>query len=1116
MYSNLVTKKSGQGVSLTEGKPVTVPSDFFGLCFVLGPNGSGRQGTVNHVGILNIKSVRMSQQDGARWNQIETSDGVFDWAKMDAAITFARQNGMTVYWGVYGTPRFYADNTVLRPTVTDFNATDPWGSHGGAAMPTDLSKQDRFVRAVITRYNSPTGAWRLANPTLGKGIQYVETGNEPVAVGTGNGATFINGPGVGFSWYTPAQNVDRCWTIINAIKAVDNEVLISTDGFDDITSALNFLNATGPISGIQGKNLPFDEFAWHPYRQMPVGYPRYSANNAVIYDQYIDNGVKGIKTLKNALASVGVNWPIVISEVGYDSDSTNSNMIAWMAEPAQFKYLWLMHVMLACAALGVKRYYPWNWEISPPIHSLSTSGFWQTDKDGVTRAGNNIANFVCGKTIVDDSFSSPKSAYLKFSDGSKVELSLTKDDLPTYTLGLASKLLVNFNVADWYLGFDDHDYFKNYFINSHEMDVLSGTITPDANGYPTGTGVARIVCVPSLMKTGTWHIIWTGTIGSVAVSSAVSGAITTTVAAANRVTFTLGSPLGLTLNANERLRVDLTNPSGLTGLFLVHNDEFVENTYTTLPLKTAIANAIAPIKILRFMDANRTLNAGYQLGVYASTGDSYTVTTDGLNLTLVGSSSDQNNLANAISSRGGIANCNIVVIQFNSTYLEAYRTFATGWNAGTKTFTLAQPIRTGLTTPDGATNPLTIQIVEKRTVANRTKNKDILQIASVPKRSASLAAVGDGCWHQGYSIELMAAICNQINADMWFNVAQGMSDADIQGTMTIINNNLNPALNRYMELSNEVWNFDLGDKFTWNYGSARTRQINGTGQGAEGSGLGHATDFVAMSNAISTWLQTNMPGDVGRQNLKANRTGLGKFIRVFAWQQGSLGLAETIVSSERAGARADVFSTAPYIQAGIQHWSGATTPLLANLSNAPFNTYPDYRRVLVDGDTTLNNGVYYRLGGTFVKWARTDAATNAQILADLRLATDYMVSANAWDEGYLLDDFTYSAGFRNQANALIRMPMYQYEGGADFASYRDSLGISEARWDTFRESPQYVEFLTYYIQAIKNMHIAQGTPDYVAAFYLLGYVGWGIYADTSKMVTSNQVSQFLNTNLVKV
>ena len=95
------------------------------------------------------------------------------------------------------------------------------------------------------------------------------------------------------------------------------------------------------------------------------------------------------------------------------------------------------------------------------------------------------------------------------------------------------------------------------------------------------------------------------------------------------------------------------------------------------------------------------------------------------------------------------------------------------------------------------------------------------------------------------------------------------------------------------------------------------------------------------------------------------------------------------------------------------------------------------------------------------------------------------------------------------------MPLYQYEGGADYINYQNALGISNTRWNTFRESAEFVEFLRYYFQTIKNLHIAQGTPDYAVGYYGLAFEGWGLYADTSKMITSNQVSQFLLTNAIK-
>jgi hypothetical protein len=676
------------------------------------------------------------------------------------------------------------------------------------------------------------------------------------------------------------------------------------------------------------------------------------------------------------------------------------------------------------------------------------------------------------------------------------------------SVGLAVKSVMNFSKAEWFLAEDDHDFFKNYLINSLALTTLSGTITLDANGYPTGTGVARITCVPSLMKTGLWHVVWTGTISSVAVSSSLSGAKTVTTVDANRVTFNNAAALGLTIDGDERFFVDLTNPNGLTGLYLVHDDDYVEGTYATAPIKTAIANSINKIAVLRHMDGVRSIDSGYEMAIYQPTGDAYTVSSDGLTVTMTGSSSDLSNLGNAITSRGGIANCVILVTQTQD-FGNGYRTVATAYNPTTKVLTLQQPIRTGLTNPAADTYPLEINVFEKRTWANRNKNKDILQVANQAKLDSTLTQIGDGCWHQGYSLALMVAISNQLQSDLWFNIHFTMSSSDIEQVLAYIHANLNAGLKCFLEIGNENWNFSF---ITYSYYSMRGRQISGTGNG-DGSIGGSANDFVTMCNTVSTWVQTNIPSDPGKATLKAGRTGLGRFVRVLAWQQENMAnIAEYVVSGEYAGARADVFSTAPYIQVGLNKWDGASTPLLANLTGAPFNTYPDYRRVSVD-ETGF---VYYKLGASYVQWRKSDAITNVEFLADLKLGVDYLMSANAYDEGYLRKDFTYAAEFTNQAAAAIPMPMYQYEGGADYFFYNNVFNVSFARWDTFRESPQFVEFLTYYFEKVKEAHTLFGTPDFAVGYYMLLPEGWGMYADTSKMITSNQVSQFLNTNLVKV
>ncbi len=136
--------------------PVAVPATFMGLTVENVGNGAGTSAPPWSLG-LNY-SIHRLLAFGTYWPDIETSDGVFNWTKMDAAVDAAIAAGKQVLWNVAYTPTFHA---------SDVNAhrTSGQSSTGGwASAPSDLAasmqtypalnsaKWGRFVRAAVQRY----------------------------------------------------------------------------------------------------------------------------------------------------------------------------------------------------------------------------------------------------------------------------------------------------------------------------------------------------------------------------------------------------------------------------------------------------------------------------------------------------------------------------------------------------------------------------------------------------------------------------------------------------------------------------------------------------------------------------------------------------------------------------------------------------------------------------------------------------------------------------------------------------------------------------------------------------------------------------------------------------
>jgi len=59
---------------------------------------------------------------------------------------------------------------------------------------------------------------------------------------------------------------------------------------------------------------------------------------------------------------------------------------------------------------------------------------------------------------------------------------------------------------------------------------------------------------------------------------------------------------------------------------------------------------------------------------------------------------------------------------------------------------------------------------------------------------------------KGVPIEIMVALANQLNADMWYNVPHQVTDAYVTDAATLIRSDLGSGQHLYLEYSNEFWN----------------------------------------------------------------------------------------------------------------------------------------------------------------------------------------------------------------------------------------------------------------------------------------------------------------------
>ena len=378
-------------------------------------------GGTDPTGILVYKNLRLGQIPEAWWAKIETSAGVYSaaaLANLDSIISYNRAKGVSIRFGLYYTPVFYAGATP-NPTYADNTTKGPWAQNGAymtangeCGYPTSLSALRAFVTMIVTRYNLPGGAWYDANfATKGKGIQTWEPWAEPGMHSNGNGnITGTNGNGLygEFWWGTGPEMVDLCATQYTLIKSLDPSIIVSTPSFSpghapeyDMTP---FMDTVGPVTGLTGKDI-CDDLAWHPYSTAAPG------NNFGAWVGDIRSAEQGILTVKNWMASKGLNLDVAADEWGFETTGTSTTVALFAAQPASVRYTMMARFLMSLAAFGCKYVMPWHWEIPGP------SGNWRTDTSGVIAAYNDFAVKASGKTVISGIYVLGGTVSLYFSDG---------------------------------------------------------------------------------------------------------------------------------------------------------------------------------------------------------------------------------------------------------------------------------------------------------------------------------------------------------------------------------------------------------------------------------------------------------------------------------------------------------------------------------------------------------------------------------------------------------------------------------------------------------------------------------------------------------------------------
>ncbi|MEK0424040.1 MAG: hypothetical protein RJB11_131 [Planctomycetota bacterium] len=78
------------------------------------------------------------------------------------------------------------------------------------------------------------------------------------------------------------------------------------------------------------------------------------------------------------------------------------------------------------------------------------------------------------------------------------------------------------------------------------------------------------------------------------------------------------------------------------------------------------------------------------------------------------------------------------------------------------------------------------------------------------RKTYDYATQQSGDFHNGIAIEYMIQLCNDLDADAWFNMPHAADDTFVRNFATLVRDTLEPGRKVYIEWSNELWNFGWG------------------------------------------------------------------------------------------------------------------------------------------------------------------------------------------------------------------------------------------------------------------------------------------------------------------
>ena len=155
-FASLAYGQANGGPATTTPK---IQQSFFGADFVSGYNWPGTDGLGQ---VATVGGIRL-WSDFARWSDINTASGVYNWSNLDNWIAMAQSQNLDVLYTIGDTPQFIG--TI--PAGSPCGVAGPYSCSAPTDLKTDGTGSDAtfiaFMTALVTRYKGEIAYYELWN-----------------------------------------------------------------------------------------------------------------------------------------------------------------------------------------------------------------------------------------------------------------------------------------------------------------------------------------------------------------------------------------------------------------------------------------------------------------------------------------------------------------------------------------------------------------------------------------------------------------------------------------------------------------------------------------------------------------------------------------------------------------------------------------------------------------------------------------------------------------------------------------------------------------------------------------------------------------------------------------